>query len=706
MKQILQNLSTGKSELVEAPAPVQRDGCLLIDTRVSLISAGTERMLVDFGRSGLVAKARSQPEKVRQVLDKVTTEGFLTTFDAVRSKLGQPIPLGYSNAGIVRHTGGVAGYSIGDRVVSNGPHADVVCITGNLCARIPDGVSDQAASFTVVGSIGLQGIRLAAPTLGEAFVVIGVGLIGLITVQLLRAQGCRVMAIDLDEDKLKLAREFGAETCNPGVGENPVAAGLVFSRGLGVDGVIVTASTKSSDPITQAAQMSRKRGRIVLVGVTGLELNRADFYEKELTFQVSCSYGPGRYDPSYEDKGHDYPPGFVRWTEQRNFLAVLDMMDVGRINTDALITHRFEFDEAPKAYDILTNEKNALGIVLTYDHGTQLRHATRVAIIDEAPVPAGGKPVLGVIGAGNYASRFLIPAFKAGNAYLHTIVSAGGTNAVVHGKKLGFENAGSSVENLLADEAINSIVIATRHNTHARFAVEALNAKKHVFVEKPLAMTLEELDLVRVAHENSSRHLMVGFNRRFAPHICRMKLLLDTVHEPKNLIMKVNAGALPLNHWHYDRAVGGGRIISEGCHFIDLFRHLVGAPIISTYATSVGKSPAIKYCHDKASITLSFADGSLGTIFYLANGAANFPKEQLEVFCAGRVLRMDNYLKLQGWGWPQFKKMSSIRQDKGQKDCAAAFLKAVETDGQAPIPVTELIEVSRVTIEASSQIEN
>ena len=706
MKQILQNLSTGKSELVEAPAPVQRDGCLLIDTRVSLISAGTERMLVDFGRSGLVAKARSQPEKVRQVLDKVTTEGFLTTFDAVRSKLGQPIPLGYSNAGIVRHTGGVAGYSIGDRVVSNGPHADVVCITGNLCARIPDGVSDQAASFTVVGSIGLQGIRLAAPTLGEAFVVIGVGLIGLITVQLLRAQGCRVMAIDLDEDKLKLAREFGAETCNPGVGENPVAAGLVFSRGLGVDGVIVTASTKSSDPITQAAQMSRKRGRIVLVGVTGLELNRADFYEKELTFQVSCSYGPGRYDPSYEDKGHDYPPGFVRWTEQRNFLAVLDMMDVGRINTDALITHRFEFDEAPKAYDILTNEKNALGIVLTYDHGTQLRHATRVAIIDEAPVPAGGKPVLGVIGAGNYASRFLIPAFKAGNAYLHTIVSAGGTNAVVHGKKLGFENAGSSVENLLADEAINSIVIATRHNTHARFAVEALNAKKHVFVEKPLAMTLEELDLVRVAHENSSRHLMVGFNRRFAPHICRMKLLLDTVHEPKNLIMKVNAGALPLNHWHYDRAIGGGRIISEGCHFIDLFRHLVGAPIISTYATSVGKSPAIKYCHDKASITLSFADGSLGTIFYLANGAANFPKEQLEVFCAGRVLRMDNYLKLQGWGWPQFKKMSSIRQDKGQKDCAAAFLKAVETDGQAPIPVTELIEVSRVTIEASSQIEN
>src|SRR6056297_325138 len=348
MKQILQNLSTGQSELVQAPAPQLREGSLLIDTTVSLISTGTERMLVDFGKAGLISKARQQPEKVRQVLDKVSTDGLMTTVDAVRSKLGQPIPLGYCNVGTVRDSG-AEGCKPGDRVVSNGAHADVVSVPKNLCARIPDAVSDEAAAFTVVASIGLQGIRLAQPTLGEAMVVTGVGLIGLLTVQLLRAQGCRVLAVDVDESKLTLAKQFGAQTCNPAKGEDPVAAGMRLSRGKGTDGVIVTASTKSSDPITQAAGMCRKRGRIVLVGVTGLELNRADFYEKELTFQVSCSYGPGRYDPEYEDKGHDYPIGFVRWTEQRNFEAVLDLMAAGALDVTPLITHRFAIENGAEA---------------------------------------------------------------------------------------------------------------------------------------------------------------------------------------------------------------------------------------------------------------------------------------------------------------------------------------------------------------------
>lgn len=345
----------------------------MIDSTFSLISTGTERMLVDFGKSGMIAKARSQPQKVRQVLDKVVTDGLLTTVDAVRSKLEQPIPLGYCNVGVVRDSK-AEDFRAGDRVVSNGPHADVVSVPKNLCALIPDKVSDEAAAFTVVASIGLQGIRLAQPTLGEAFVVTGVGLIGLLTVQMLRAQGCRVLAIDFDQEKLELARQFGADICNPGAGQDPVTAGMAFSRGNGVDGVIVTASTKNSEPITQAAHMCRKRGRIILVGVTGLELNRADFYEKELTFQVSCSYGPGRYDPDYEDKGNDYPLSFVRWTEQRNFQAVLDLMATGQINVEPLISHRIPFEEAPRAYELLSSNKAALGIMLTYQHAVEERH--------------------------------------------------------------------------------------------------------------------------------------------------------------------------------------------------------------------------------------------------------------------------------------------------------------------------------------------
>lgn len=704
MKQILQNLSTGQSELIEAPAPRAREGHVLVDTTVSLISTGTERMLVEFGRAGIVSKARQQPEKVRQVLDKVAADGVMTTLDAVRSKLGQPIPLGYCNVGVVSESR-ADGLRPGERVVSNGPHADVVSVPKNLCAHIPDEVSDEAAAFTVVASIGLQGIRLAQPTLGEAFVVTGVGLIGLLTVQMLRAQGCRVMAIDFDPAKLALARQFGAETCNPGAGEDPVAAGLAFSRGLGVDGVIVTASSKSSDPISQGARMCRKRGRIILVGVTGLELNRSDFYEKELTFQVSCSYGPGRYEAAYEEKGQDYPLGFVRWTEQRNFVAVLDMLAAGTLDVGPLISHRIPFEKAPRAYDLLSRDKSALGIVLTYSHEVNLRHHPAVALAaTRTPCAAAGKPVVGFIGAGNYASRILIPAFKSAGAHLHTISSVGGTNAVLHGRKGGFARATTDTDALIADPDINTVAIVTRHNSHARLAAQALRAGKHVFVEKPLALTHEELEEVRAAHDQSGCHLMVGFNRRFAPQISRMKQLLNTVHEPKILTMTVNAGELSPDHWHYDRSVGGGRIISEGCHFIDLLRYLVGAPIKKVHATALGEHPALRYRHDKVSMVLNFEDGSLGTILYLANGAPSYPKEVLDVFCGGRVLKLMNYRKLRAWGWPGIKRFTSMRQDKGQNACASAFLNAVATGEAAPLPIDELIEVSRITIDASAQV--
>lgn len=703
MKQILQDMAKGGTDIIEAPAPSVTRGTVLIDTKVTLISAGTERSLVDFGKASMLDKARQQPEKVKMVLEKVKTDGLMTTVDAVKSKLAQPLPLGYCNVGEVNCAGAdAADFKEGDRVVSNGPHADVVRVAKNLCAKIPDNVTDEEAVFTVVASIGLQGIRLVAPTLGEAVVVTGVGLIGLLTVQLLKAQGCRVLAIDFDDSKLKMAKQFGAEICNPGKGEDPVAAGMAFSRGNGVDAVIITASTKSSDPVTQAARMSRKRGRIVLVGVTGLELNRADFYEKELSFQVSCSYGPGRYDPSYEDGGQDYPLGFVRWTEQRNFEAILDMMSCGQLDVKPLISHRFEFEKAADAYQVLSNDRTALGILLQYGSETASRHGKTVQLNTQHAATAT-RAVVGFIGAGNYASRMLIPAFKAAGAQLNTIATSGGVSGVVHGKKAGFSQTTTDTEAVLTDSNINTVAIVTRHNSHARFVSQALSHGKHVFVEKPLAINYQELaDVERLYNENAGKtHLMVGFNRRFSPHVQKMKSLLNAVKQPKTFVMTMNAGAIPAEHWTQDNEVGGGRIIGEACHFIDLMRFLAGSEIISVQARRMGDNDFETITEDKAVITLGFADGSFGTIHYMANGAASFPKERVEVFTAGRVLQLDNFRKLKGFAWPGFSKMNLWRQDKGQNACAAAFLEAIEQGNATPIPAHEIFEVARVTIEAA-----
>lgn len=705
MKQILQDMANGGTTVTEAPVPQCSKGHLLISTTTSLISAGTERMLVGFGKASLIDKARQQPEKVKMVLEKVQTDGLLTTYDAVKSKLAQPLALGYCNVGIVHEVGAnVDDFQVGDRVVSNGPHADMVKVPKNLCAKIPDNVSDESASFAVVASIGLQGIRLAQPTLGESFVVTGAGLIGLLTIQMLRANGCRVLAIDFDQSKLELAKQFGAEVCNPAKGEDPVAAGLAFSRGAGVDGVIITASTKVSDPVIQAARMSRKRGRIILVGVTGLELNRADFYEKELSFQVSCSYGPGRYDTEYEDKGNDYPLGFVRWTEQRNFVAVLDMMAAGTLNVEPLITQRFEFEDAPKAYDALTEDKSGLGLLLKYNSPVETRLEKRVVL---RPISIEAKnAVVGFIGAGNYASRVLIPAFKKASSQLHTIVTSGGINGVIHGEKTGFAEASTDLDGLLNNKDINTVAIATRHNSHAYFVERVLSAGKNVFVEKPLALTVEEIEKIETVYNqniqnNQYARVMVGFNRRFSPQVQKMKTLLDTVKEPKSFIMTMNAGAIPADHWTQDNAVGGGRIIGEACHFIDLMRFLAGSKIVSIQARRMGETDAVQILEDKASITLGFEDGSFGTIFYLANGASSFPKERVEVFTAGRVLQLDNFRKLKAFGWPGFNKMNLWRQDKGQDACAAVFVDSIRDGKEAPIPADEIFEVARVTIQVA-----
>jgi predicted dehydrogenase/threonine dehydrogenase-like Zn-dependent dehydrogenase len=707
LKQVLQDIKKGNTSLVTAPSPKVSKGKLLIHTCNSLISTGTERMLVDFGKASYLQKARQQPEKVAMVLEKIKTDGLLTTIEAVQSKLDQPLPSGYCNVGIVAEVGeDVQGFQIGDRVVSNGPHADIVHISQNLCSKIPDQVDDEQATFTVVASIALQGLRLAQPTLGECFVVTGVGLIGLLAVQLLRAHGCRVLAIDLDDKKLQLAKEFGAEICNPSLGEDPVATGMAFSRSHGVDGVIITASTKSNDPMTQAARMCRKRGRIVLVGVTGLELNRADFYEKELSFQVSCSYGPGRYDPEYEEKGLDYPIGFVRWTEQRNFEAVLDMLSSGQLNIKPLITHTFDFEDSPLAYQKLTADNSCLGIILKYTSEPRERAVHKVDLKNPV-VFDSKKPILGVIGAGNYAARVLLPACKKAGAQCHTLVTSGGINAVIQGNKIGFAQASTDIDALLANPEINTVVIATRHNSHASLVVKALNAGKQVFVEKPLAINLQSLAEVEAAYHSKAMtgekpRLMVGFNRRFAPQIQKMKSLLQPLKTPKAFIMTVNAGFIPADHWTQNLELGGGRIIGEACHFIDLMRYLADSPIISIQVKKMGTATEQDLLEDKAVITLGFEEGSFGSIHYLANGAASFPKERIEVFAGGRVLQLNNFRKMSGYNWPGFKKMNLWRQDKGQNNCISKFLTSIELGLSAPIPVEEIFEVSKFAIEAAN----
>ncbi|WP_187972496.1 bi-domain-containing oxidoreductase [Aquibium microcysteis] len=710
MKQILQSLRSGVTEVAEVPCPAVGARQVLIRTTRTLVSAGTERMLVDFGRAGLVGKARQQPERVRQVLAKMRTDGLAPTLEAVFSKLDQPLPLGYCNVGTVIEAGsGVAGLAPGDRVVSNGRHAEAVAVPLNLCARVPSGVSDDAAAFTVLGAIALQGIRLVQPTLGEAVVVTGLGLIGLMTVQLLRAHGCRVLGIDMDPAKLRLAESFGATTVDLAAGVDPVAAAEAFSRGRGVDAVIITASTKSSEPMHQAALMCRKRGRIVLVGVAGLELSRADFYEKELQFQVSCSYGPGRYDPDYEEKGQDYPVGFVRWTQQRNFEAVLDMLAEGRLDVQPLISHRFALDDAAEAYDLVTGGVPSLGILLDYPAagGVPDAELTRRTVV--LPGTAGiatvpGKAGIGFVGSGNYATGVLIPAFRTAGARLVCVASSAGVTGLHAGRKFGFEKTTTDAAVILDDPAVDAVVVATRHDSHASFACSALKAGKHVFVEKPLALTHAELERIEAGHAAAASSgvaplLIVGFNRRFAPHVVKARALLAGTGEPKSFVMTVNAGAIPADHWTQDRATGGGRIVGEACHFIDLLRFLADAPIVSFDARAMAARTG-----DTASISLSFADGSLGTIHYFANGSRSFPKERLEIFSAGRILQLDNFRKLTGFGWKGFSRMSLWRQDKGQKACAAAFLRAIEGAGPPPIPLAETIEVARVSIDVAEAL--
>jgi predicted dehydrogenase/threonine dehydrogenase-like Zn-dependent dehydrogenase len=699
MKQLLQRFDTGKTVLTDTPVPAVSGPTLLVRASASLISAGTERMLVDFGRASLIQKARQQPDKVRQVLDKMTTDGIGPTLDAVRSKLEAPIPLGYCNAGVVVETGSrVTRFAAGDRVVTNGSHAEYVRVPHTLAARVPDNVSLEAAAFTPVAAIGLQGIRIAAPTLGETVVVYGLGLIGLLTVQLLRASGCRVIGIDRNPERLALAERFGAVALNGAEGD-VVSRVEGLTGGVGADAVLLTLASDSDEPVHQAAAMSRKRGRLVLVGVTGLDLRRDDFYRKELTFAVSCSYGPGRYDPEYEEGGRDYPVGYVRWTEQRNFEAVLAMMESGAVDPLPLITHRFAFADAADAYDLLTGGGSSLGVVLQYPEaaGAPAREDRTVERVTSAPSTGDGAAV---IGAGNFAVRTLLPELKAGGTRLRTVASGAGTSAAVAAEKFGFERTTTDLDAVFGDPEVGNVYVLTRHDSHASLAVRALEAGKHVFVEKPLALDEAGLDAVEAAARRGGRMVMVGFNRRFAPLTTEVRGLLRGRAGPLTVVATINAGAIPRDHWTQDPEAGGGRIVGEAVHWIDLARTLVGAPI---------RGVSVVVAHDRgglpvddiAHLALSFADGSTALVHYLASGARNFPKERIECFWDGRTVAIQNWRRLERFGvsGPWFER--SRGADKGHAAEVRAWTEALRSGGEAPIPLDEVLEVSRWGVRAA-----
>lgn len=703
MKQLLQRLDSGETMLIEAPVPSASGINLLVEARASLISAGTERMLVQFGRANLLDKARSQPDKVVQVLEKVRADGLMPTVDAVRSKLAMPIPLGYCNAGVVVGAGAEAGgFTPGTRVVTNGPHAEYVRVPYTLAARIPDGVDFERAAFAPVAAIALQGIRLAAPSLGETVVVYGLGLIGLMAIQLLKANGCRVVGIDTNGDRLAQAAAMGAEPVDPRSAD-VVAAVLAATAGEGADAVLLTLASSSDEPVHNAALMSRKRGRLVVVGATGLKLVRDDFYKKELSLTVSSSYGPGRYDPAYEELGHDYPRSHVRWTAQRNFDAVLALMAEGRLDPLPLVTHRFEFAGAADAYELIQSDRPSLGVLLGYpDRGGAAPEPESRTIRRSGGVrPAGDACTVAVVGAGNFAVRTLLPVLRGPGVRLKTIVSGGGVGAAVAGDQFGFEQVASRMEAVLDDPEVDAVFLLTPHDSHGSLTARALAAGKHVFVEKPLATTLEDLELVESAAAASDRLLMVGFNRRFAPLAREARRLLEGRSGPLSLVLTVNAGAMPADHWMQDWSRGGGRIIGEGCHFVDLARYFVGAPIVGVDVVSARDTLGSRI-DDVSHLSLAFADGSTAVVHYLANGSKAYPKERVDFFFDGKTLVLDNWRRLHRYGIRGGLLPRPRRQAKGHAEEIRAWVDALRTGGPPPIPAAELFEVSRWTIHAGA----
>jgi len=720
MKQLLQNMKNGKAIVEEVPVPAPRAGFALVKVAASLVSAGTERMVVEFAERNLIGKARSRPDLVRQVMDKARREGLLPTVQAAFNRLDQPMALGYSSAGTIVTLGrDMRGFKVGQRVACAGGgfavHAEYNVVPRNLLTPLPKNVDFEPAAFTTLGAIAMHGFRLAEPQIGENVAVIGLGLLGLLAIQIASAAGCNVMGIDIDPKRVALASSLEVEAVRRA---RAVDASQAFTANRGFDIVLICADTASNDPVELAAVIARDRARIVATGAVGLNIPRKIYYEKELSFINSRSYGPGRYDTSYEEEGRDYPPGYVRWTEGRNFESVVGLMANGKLRTAPLVTHRFPIEEATKAYDVITGKRREsfLGVLLTYDQGKSTGQAVskggeRVEFKAIHASPSAVK--LGVLGAGLYANATLLPAIKGiRDMELVGIASSGGLHAQHSGKKFGFAYATSSDDEIINDPNINTVAILTRHDTHADLVVRALKAGKNVFVEKPLAITSDQLSVIsRQLLKTDHCLLLTGFNRRFAPLAQQLSDFISPlafrrgdggeVHEPMHVHYRVNAGYIPLNHWTQDPAVGGGRIIGEGCHFIDFITFLVGAAPIGVIAHALPDNG--KYREDNVSMTFTFPDGSIGVVDYLANGDKSFPKEHVEVFCGGRIAILDDFRRLEMIENGEKREVRRA-QDKGWKNEMLAFVKAIRDGGTPPIPYEQLIGVTKASFAAVESI--
>ena len=695
MKQIVQNLKTGKTELINVPSPLVDDGCLLIKSQTSLVSLGTEKMLVNFGKANYFQKARQQPEKVKQVINKISSDGLIPTIEAVFKKLDQPMPLGYCNAGLVVGVGkGVEDFKIGDRVASNGPHAEFVSVPKNLVVKIPDEVSYEEASFTVIGSIALQGIRLMNPTFGETIVVVGLGLIGLITTQLLKANGCRVIGVDFDENKLEIANKFGISTINAST--DIVSTVKNLTSEIGSDGVIITASSKSDEVISKAANMCRKKGRIVLVGVVGLNINRSDFYEKELTFKVSSSYGPGRYDNLYENKGLDYPIGYVRWTQNRNFQAILNAIKNNQLNVSNLITSKIKLDDYLKIYDNIDDGKE-IACMISYDSNVSKTPSVKVT----NSIETNGNKNIGIIGAGNFTSSTIIPVLKKLNLNIKNIVSSKGLSGTYLAKKYKIENSSTDVSEIYNDENIDSVIITTRHNLHCEQVVNSLKNNKHVFVEKPLALNYKELNIIRESFLQNNKSLMLGFNRRFSPFSKKAKMALGDNPGQINVIATMNSGNIPINHWVQDIEIGGGRIIGEACHYIDLISFFTNQNVKQVFVSSIGDQ--IDLATDNATIILKYENGSMGTINYFSNGHKSYSKERIEIYQGGKNIIIDNFRTINFYGY-NIKNYKS-NQNKGHYDQFKLWHKFIEGEGEIPIPFHSIYNTSKAALDCIESLK-
>jgi len=698
MKQVTHNARGGSPAVSDIPEPVAKPGCVLIANAYSVISAGTEKAAMELAGKTLVGKAIERPDHVRRAVEKMKQEGLLETVAGILEKLDAPMSMGYSSAGIVLACGaGVQGFRPGDRVVSNGPHAGVVSVPANLCALAPEGVPLEQAAFAVLGSVALHGIRTAKTQLGETAFVIGLGLVGQLAVALLNAQGCRVVGTDPDPGRCALAVKMGADIARPDI-DPAVIAGL--TGGLGADAVLITAASKSKEPVDLAIGAVRKKGRVVLVGVAALELDRRPFYFKEAEFVVSCSYGPGRYDADYEERGHDYPAPYVRWTEQRNMRAVLDMMASGRLDTRSLVSHRFGIEQAAKAYELIEKGNEPfMAVLLEYPGIESGERKTRLELRSSAA--ASGGIGIGVIGAGNFAKSTILPVLAKTRTFRPRIIcSAGGLNASHLAAKYRFEVVAAEEEAVHADASVNTEFILTRHDRHADQVIAALKAGKNVFVEKPLCLSVEELRAIEEAllAREKTPLLMVGFNRRFSPAASEARKFVSDIAGPLTVSVRFNAGEIPPDHWTQDELAGGGRIIGEACHAIDLASYLVGSVPVRVFAESVGGINAGRVTDDQCFITLRHANGSISNIGYLAGGDKAYSKERIEVIGGGRVAVIDNFRELTTVRNGKTARIPYGGQDKGHRAEIEALEQALTQGGNAPISWKELRAVTLASI--------